>query len=300
MASEPIKQEIDLNEFKGDIFGTRYSLAKDSTTGEVMFDYVELPTGFDVKKIKFFRVKGKDIATVEAELRKLLKKDVPTAENKGKGTATPFVKKTAAELADLEETQIAEHISAGKAAGEYTEEQAVQLGKDAVAAKEAKAKVPKPSGAAAADASSSGGPKLSAAESSGAAARTGDGDGGEEEDEAARVAREAAEAAEAAAERGRKTGVLALLVDEFKGKDDWINKAGEIDAFLASKSAQIGDDTDLKGEIKEAIQQAIAEAVGARAGNGGEPRAGEENLRGGKRSRKHKSHKKSKTRKHKK
>jgi len=129
-APPPLKQEIELKDFKGDLFGVKFSLIKDDKTGEVMFDFVQLPEGFDVKRIKFFRVKGKDIATVEAELKKLLQKDVPTAETNTQ-TQTPFVKKTATELALLDEMRIAEHISAGLAAKAYTVEESDALGKEA-------------------------------------------------------------------------------------------------------------------------------------------------------------------------
>jgi hypothetical protein len=210
-APPPLKQEIELKDFKGDLFGVKFSLIKDDKTGEVMFDFVQLPEGFDVKRIKFFRVKGKDIATVEAELKKLLQKDIPTAETKTE-TKTPFVKKTATELALLDEMQIAEHISAGLAAKAYTVEESEALGKEADRLRK----------------------EAVAAE---AAART----------------------AEAAADAGRKQGVLLALIDEFKRKEDWINKEGEIDAFVAGKAEQTRGDDEFIAQIKAAIVKAIAD-----------------------------------------
>jgi hypothetical protein len=217
----PLKQEIEQKDFKGDIFGKKFSLVKDEKTGEVMFDFVELPQGFDVKSIKCFRVIGKSIAEVEAELRKLLKKEAPTAENTGKGAEAEFKKMTVEELSLLDDIKIAEHISAGLAAKAYTAEEADKLGKDTAAAKAA-----------------------------------GKGANGNAE---ARAAAEAARTAEAAAAEGRKQGVLLALIDEFKRKEDWINKEGEIDDFLAEKADQTSNDAEFIAQIKAAIVKAIAD-----------------------------------------
>ncbi len=251
-AAPPLKQEIELKDFKGDIFGTKFSLQKDSASGEVMFDYVELPPGFDVKKIKFFRVKGKDITTVETELRKLLKKEAPTAENKGKGAEDEFKKMTVEELALLDDIKIAEHISAGLAAKAYTAEEAEKLGKDAAAAKAAKA----------AGKGSSGNGDAAEGEAA-------------EGEAAGEAAETAARAAEAAAEAGRKQGVVLALVNEFKRKESWINKGEEIDAFLAEKADQTRGDADLIAQAKAAILKAIADEpkVGVLAGEANRPAA---------------------------
>jgi hypothetical protein len=243
----PLKQEIEQKDFKGDIFGKKFSLVKDEKTGEVMFDFVELPKGFDVKSIKCFRVIGKSIAEVEAELRKLLKKDAPTAGNTGNTSGKPFGKKTADELAEMSDDEIAIHISLGLSNKTYTDAEAEELTKAAKAKKNAKAAADKFKGFTEDPAFLK--------------------DKTDEEIDAFLASkalspeRIAEIKAAVAAARTAPASDVETLVTEFKGLGELVGKVeADVDTFLAGK-AELSEEK--KAEVKAAILAAIQEAKAA-------------------------------------